>query len=84
MSRREATLVGWFTAFVGAVALLMSLYGVVVVAAPTNSLTRTALIEWLVAVIGISGGRVVYHLIYALGGAFLLWVGVKILQERSP
>jgi hypothetical protein len=76
---------GWFAIFIGASVLAASAHGAIFLEAPpaSNSLTRGALVQGLVGLLGTEGGYLVYHLIYALGGALALWAGVKILQMRA-
>lgn len=87
MSRREATLAGGFMATVGAVILVFSLLDVYQLKDPTSTATtskvRFLLAQMSIALFGAPAGYVVYNLAWALGGAGLLYLGVKILQSRA-
>lgn len=84
MSRREATLVGGFIATVGAVILVFSLLDVYQLTDPTSTATvRILLAQMSIALFGAPAGYVVYNLALALGGAGMLYLGVKILQSRA-
>lgn len=84
MTRREASLGGWFALFVGGCVLAFSVAGILgqTPPPPSNSLTKAALIQGLTGLFGTNAGRVIYHSIYGAGGALLAWFGLKILRGR--
>jgi hypothetical protein len=63
--------VGWFALCVGAGMFAISVHGAIFLEAPppSSSLTRSALVQGLVALFGTKGGYVAYHLTYAAGAA---------------
>ena len=87
MSRREATLVGGFMATLGAVNLVFFVLDIYHLKDPTSMATtstvRIFLAQMSIALFGAPAGYVVYNLAWALGGAGLLYLGVKILQSRA-
>lgn len=76
---------GWFALCLGAGMLAISVHGAIFAEAPppSNSLTRSALVQGLVALFGNKGGYVAFHLIYAAGAALVGWAGLKILRHRT-
>ena len=85
LTTRESRLVGWFAICLGAGVLASSVHGVVFLGAPppSTSLTRDALHQGLIALFGVEGGHLAYHLIFAFGASLVLWTGLKILRQRA-
>lgn len=83
MTERERRAASLFFICLGALGLIVFTLSIIDLSPPptTTSPFRAGLASLLVSLLGAPAGHVVYHSVFALVSAFMVWLGIKL---RSP
>jgi hypothetical protein len=83
MTNRERTLTSGFFIGLGGLVLLTNLFSILAASSPppTTSPLRAGLSELLVTVFGVPLGYIAFHTLFALIGAALIWLGLKVRRQ---
>ncbi|MCX5869315.1 MAG: hypothetical protein NTY00_01515 [Deltaproteobacteria bacterium] len=85
MTDRERRVTSLFFISLGALGLLAFAISIVNVSPPppTASPLRSGLANLLVSLFGVPAGHLVFHTVFALGSAFMVWLSIKVRSANS-
>ena len=85
MTDREHRLASLFLISLGALGMLVFAISIINVSPPppTTSPLRSGLANLFVSLFGVPAGYLIFHTVFALGSAFMVWLGIKIRSTNS-